>query len=449
MTRTPGDLFVRLAVLANLAAIAALSSAYAFSQRLFGTGDEAAHLDYAYQVSHGRLPVFEHGLQIEPPWGFVPPVQWTAQHPPLFYTLQAPVVGPFLDDGHYLAAGYAARGLNVLIAVAAVAAIMWAVRAIAPGRTALWLAAGTVAATSPMIIAIGGMVYHDDLVVAECALLIGLTARIVRCGPTARRIAVFSLIAAASLMTRSAMIVPVAICGTTLGLLLLGGRRWRPFLGLTVGGLATLAICWPFYARNVQLTGNLLGSHPDYLKNRRSHTLLEVITDPSIWRQWHLIWGYEVVSAALLASLLVGLPLAVAAVLGGRRLRSDRQRPDLVIGAVLVAFVVLVLAMQTQYVAQKGGASWRYLMPIAPVVCAGVASALTASRRLFPALLSVWVGLAAIPLAIEVGRALTSRHPYSTAPLFPEAAVVAIGLGGAALAVTITVQAMAQRAASR
>lgn len=80
---------VRLGIAANLVLAASMATAWAYSQPLFGTADEAAHFDYAYQVWTGRLPVFERGLVIRPPFGFLPPVQWTAQHPPLYYLVLA------------------------------------------------------------------------------------------------------------------------------------------------------------------------------------------------------------------------------------------------------------------------------------------------------------------------------------------------------------------------
>ena len=53
---------IRLAVVATLVSAALLAAAFALSHPLFGVGgDEMAHFDYAYQVWHGRLPVFELG----------------------------------------------------------------------------------------------------------------------------------------------------------------------------------------------------------------------------------------------------------------------------------------------------------------------------------------------------------------------------------------------------
>src|SRR3954471_21357874 len=53
-----GRAALRVGALANVVAAAGLSAAFAFSQRLFGSADESVHLDYAYEVWKGRLPVF-------------------------------------------------------------------------------------------------------------------------------------------------------------------------------------------------------------------------------------------------------------------------------------------------------------------------------------------------------------------------------------------------------
>jgi len=89
---------VRLAAGANVAAVLAFSLAWAWSLTLLRNNDETGHFDYAYQVWHGRLPVFEDGVSVKPPFASIPPVQWTAQHPPLFYVIEAPFIGPFVDQ---------------------------------------------------------------------------------------------------------------------------------------------------------------------------------------------------------------------------------------------------------------------------------------------------------------------------------------------------------------
>jgi len=84
------DRAVRVALIAAGVATFLMCGAVAIAMVPLGTRDETAHLDYAYQVWHGRLPVFEHGLLFHPTSpALIPPVQWESQHPPLNYALVA------------------------------------------------------------------------------------------------------------------------------------------------------------------------------------------------------------------------------------------------------------------------------------------------------------------------------------------------------------------------
>jgi len=284
-------LLVRLAVVATLVSSALLAAAYALSHPLFGVGgDEMAHFDYAYQVWHGHLPVFEHGLVVHPPWGDHPPRQWTAQHPPLFYLLTAPFVGPFVDDGRYVAAGYAARAVSAVIATGLTAATQWLGREVAPRRPALWLTAGLVAAVNPPVVIFSGSIYNDNLMVLFSTLLIAGTVRMLRIGPSLWTVLLFGLFTAGALWTRASALLPVGLCGLVVGLAWLLRRKpkWRALVGLGGVSLAAVAAVAWFYLRNPRLTGNLagarLGEDLTYLQNRHTRSFRDVILDPSVWR---------------------------------------------------------------------------------------------------------------------------------------------------------------------
>jgi 4-amino-4-deoxy-L-arabinose transferase-like glycosyltransferase len=437
-------LLVRLAVVATLAAAALLAAAFALSHRLFGVGgDEMAHFDYAYQIWLGRLPVFEDGLVVNPPWGTHPPTQWTAQHPPLFYLLIAPLVGPLVDDGRYLAAGYAARAASAVIATGLTTAIMWLGREVAPHRPALWLSAGLVAAVNPPVVIFGGAVYNDNLMVAFSTLLIAVTVRMLRVGPTAVTLALFGVFMAGALWTRASAVVPVGACGLVLGLAWLLRRppAWRAIIGLGCASLAAVAsIAW-FYLRNLRLAGNLfgarLGEDLAYLRNRVERPFHEVIFDPAVWRGWHAAWGYSVVDPLWSAGLLVGVPLLVSGVLAVRRILRTREPYEIWTVLMLAGLVIGIIVVQAEYTANRGGTSWRYLKPLLPAIALGVAWALTASRRLAPLLIPLWVSAAVLPLAAGCIKHLVQPNAQSTAPNFPLATSVALTMGVAAVALAV------------
>ena len=435
---------IRLAVVATLVSAALLAAAFALSHPLFGVGgDEMAHFDYAYQVWHGRLPVFEHGLAVNPPWGTHPPAQWSSQHPPLFYLLEAPFVGPLVDDGRYVAAGYAARAVSAVIAAGLTAAIMWLGREVAPRRPVLWLTAGVVAAVNPPVVVFGGAVYSDNLMVAFSTLLIAVTVRMLRVGPSPWTLALFGLFTAGSLWTRFSSTLAVGLCGLVLGLAWLLRRRpaWRALLGLACVSLAAVAsVAW-FYLRNLRLTGNLAGApqhvHFAFLLHRKVRSFHDVILDPAVWRGWHRTWGYDVVPPLWSAGILVGIPLLVAGVLTIRRLLKTREPYEIWTVVILVGLLVGVIVIQTEYTANKGGASWRYMKPQLPAIALGVAWALTASRRLAVLLVPAWVLAVVLPLAAGCLRSLVVPSTQSAAPTFPIATSAALTLGIAAVTVAV------------
>ena len=456
------ELLVRIATVANVVTAFAFAQAYTWSQALFDTADETAHFDYAYEVWHGRLPVFERGLDVKPEFASLPPFQWASQHPPLFYLYEAPFVGPFVDHGHDAWAGYAARTASALIAVVAVLAVMWAVHAIAPGRRVLWLAAGTATAVSPLVVAVGGTVFNDNMLLVWTALTIGLTARILRDGITRQRLVLLALFGSGLLLTRASGAIVFAVCGATLGVvsLIRSRRDWRQIGGLVLAGLVPLLASGWFYLRNLHIVGNLAGANNDSHANRITRSFHQVVVDPEVWRQWHAIYGYGVMNPSgnvknvpewyvpVMAGVLVALPLLVSLV-AGMRLIWQRRRPwsEIPIAVVLIMVPIVVLAVQTLYVAHRGGASWRYLMPLVPAISLAVAITVNLSPRLRPWLLCGWVALATIPFAVSVGRVLVAHNPFGHGPQVPGAACAALGIGFATLAVAVMTQLVAARAA--
>jgi hypothetical protein len=75
--RDDGDRAARVALIAACLATLLMCCAVAIAMAPLGTMDETAHIDYAYQIWHGKLPVFGHGLIIRPPHPALrPSVQW-------------------------------------------------------------------------------------------------------------------------------------------------------------------------------------------------------------------------------------------------------------------------------------------------------------------------------------------------------------------------------------
>lgn len=445
------------------------------------TGDEPPHMDYAYQVWHGDLPVFEDGLVLRPDGAEVPPVQWTAQHPPLFYLLISWFVGPLAEAGHPVAAVYAARALNAVLAGLFVLVTWWSAgRLCRPGSALPRLVAFT-AGLAAAVAHAGGNAFNDMLAAVLVTAMFGLGATAIRRGPEPRLVVLLSLLAAACALSRLSTALVAAVIGAVV--VLAGALRaaqgrggWGPVAGLAVGGpLAALAAAGWFYARNLALTGNVQGSHFDWaLANqvRLERPVWQVLVDPVTWgRLPDLFWWagrvspaepYPATTMVVTTVLLLWTPLAIALVTRLARYRGpalstaapgsgpagDGTHPaDRFLVALLPwAAVATSFTVQVLYSAASGSLFPRYLLPVALPVFLGVAAGLARRPRL---LVPLWGAVATADL---VGWLVTELTTLPRPGLYAEPAALAtaagvLGVGAAVLATWATARSYPRTAA--
>ncbi len=430
----------------------------------YATGDEPPHVDYAYQVWHGELPVFEDGLELRPDGAWLAPVQWTAQHPPLYYLLIAPLVGPLADAGHPVAAVYAARGVNVLLSGVFVLAAWWSARRLTRPGSVLPPLVAFLAGAMPAAAHVGGSAYNDLLAATFVTVLFGLAATAVRRGLDARLIALLSLVAAACALTRlSAALIAAVVAGVALAAGAVraaqGRGRWAHVAALALAGPgAVLAASGWFYLRNLELTGNVTGSHFDWAlehQNRQERPVWAVLADPTTWaRLPDLFWWagrlppntpLTVTSMALTALLLVWTPLVIALVVAIRR-RRKQGRPTLVgrslVGPVEtrtdrlllhvlpVAAVVVSVSVQVGYASSSGGVYPRYLLVVALPLCLAIAAGLALRPR---RLLLAWTAVTLLDLVVWLSVELATPAEPGFYDELPLPAAVVGALAGAAV----------------
>lgn len=425
------------------------------------TGDETAHLDYAYQVWTGHLPVFEDGLVLAPEAGSVPPVQWAAQHPPLYYLVLAPVVGPLVEGGHVIAAVYAARGLNVLAAGLLVLVAAWAARRAFPASPLLAPVTALVVGTTAWVARVGGSGYNDVFAALLTTWLLGIAAGAVRSGLTWPRAAGLIVVSALCLGTRlhTMVMVGVLVAAVLAGVLLrtagLPGVRGATVRGeavrATVVALGTPAAVaatsgW-FYLRNVALTGSVTGGHPDWAAenlDRVVRPVPEVLADAGVWTQLLAVFGHgRLPDAAVVLALLI-VPAALAAVAGVRAARNVRppaaERADVLLLVTGAAAVAATLAMQLVYTAGGGSPHPRYLLPVIGILAMLVAQGLASTRRGLPWAVGFWC---AVPLLDQAVWIAVSAPRYAgqwpDSSLSVPGAWVAWGLACVAVAVAVAV----------
>lgn len=368
--------FGQIMMIAAMVTTAAIARAYGTEP--LGTADETAHLDYAFQLWNGRLPVFEDGVSLDVPFGVVPPVQWVAQHPPLFYLMLAPIVGPIITSGDTLGAVMAGRIANGVLAGIVVIAAAWAVRQVAPETPRLRIVVPLVTGLTGMLVLVGSAIYNDLATVLFATLAIGLIARLTRRGLDTVTVLLVAVVSAAGMSTRASF----GVFSCFLGLAVLigprrDGRWWNGFVGRSVAAVTavvcTLAAIGWFFWRNVQITGRLDGGHPDWAFEhlyRTPRTFAEVILDPDSWAGLFNFYRFDAAEDDPAPWLLLVVPAALAIIVGAIILITKRRsicRDRLVVFMLTAALTAGIVMLQLNYATNAGAINSRYLLPVAVV----------------------------------------------------------------------------------
>lgn len=142
---------------------------------LWDVPDEPGHYSYVNDIANGRLPLLGHAridAEVQHSWinpRARPQGNWIAQHPPLFYLLDAPAVvaarAMGLDFEHQVRAARILPALFGALTVLGLALFL----AAATGRQELGLAGGIFIGSAPMFTHLSSGVSHDTLVACTAA----------------------------------------------------------------------------------------------------------------------------------------------------------------------------------------------------------------------------------------------------------------------------------------
>lgn len=406
------------------------SVSHALGSPLFESADEIGHVDYAYQVWHGSLPDFWEGPVIDQSRGAAMPVQWVSQHPPLFYAVLAPIVGPLIDSGHMLIAGAAARGVNCLLASLVVLVACWGGRRAFPNARIYALAPGLLLAASPWLHNVSGAVYNDTLAMLGVTVVIAVSLDILRNGSSSRSWSLIGLGIVIAFSTRlSAGLIGIVPLGVlTVECLIFGKGRGRfgrfsdLLYSFLCGVTVVLTIGW-FYLRNVHLTGSITGGHPEWSQEhlgRTERTIGSLVADPDTWPQLLNIFGPSKGGPSIWVSfvLLLVVPVILSVLIVAWHKNSGPMSQNVVGGLLVVAVILSIAAMQLKYSAGGGALNPRYFLPGAlPLCIAASAGFMQLKHRIGGVLLGCWIGI--WTLAYGYQQFLVPSVPLrSTFPVF-------------------------------
>ncbi|WP_198543522.1 hypothetical protein [Pseudofrankia sp. BMG5.36] len=229
-----------------------------------GSAGNGRPLSVAVEMaSAGGMPACAHG-----PRGVHSNTQltYTANHPPLFYAIQSVPLEAGIHSGHPIAGFRAARLLNVVFGIAALAAIAWLVRELVPARPDLAVGTAAVMGTVGMFVNSCGQLYNDGLSLATIVAGLAATVALLRRGPSAMRLLCLAAVVLAAAATRASGVLEAGLLLPVAGIAvaLHSGGRWRRLgfgIATVAGGAAVVCagIGW-FYWRNIQLYGDLTAS---------------------------------------------------------------------------------------------------------------------------------------------------------------------------------------------
>jgi hypothetical protein len=481
---------VRLGVAGAVLAFVVLGVLQALTVPAFSPIDEPSHYGYAAEVGAGRLPTIDTPIPAEGNDRLqrvlarrddVRRSIWTANHPPLFYALEAVPVRIGIATGHPVGGLLFGRVLSVLLSAAGIALVALLARMLVPARPAVAVAAAGLAALLPTFVSTSAVLYNDSLAFLTstallCAALAWLTGR-----ATQRLLVLVAVAAGAAALTRASGLVVVGVAGlAVLGGSWLGARDadreqpgssrgvagWVVRLGpgVAVGAVAIGVSGW-FWLRNLALYGDLTGQGALLERFGRASrgSAPGMLRRIGFWlvqqsRLWDPTYDLSGMGHSPTRRLwLLGLvPLAGLVVAGAAWLRRRRAGTGHVPGprALLAWGLGLVLLALLQgsvasFAAAGGGAHVRYLFPALGVLatCAAVGlAALPGGRRGLPAAGLLAAMLAANLWTWELTLKVLVRPPAGASAVWTALDRAAIPLPGLLLALSGLLLAVAMTA---
>lgn len=371
-------------VLAGLALFLSAAALAAVSMPWKGTGDSFFHIDYVFQVWHGQIPA-PYGSEFRFPWqedsaALDAQRQYASAHPPLFYAIAAPLMGPLLDSGHWAMAVAVGRSLNVLAGAITFVALAWFGWTFGGRiRNGLAVLLPTAAVLTTTFLRFSADVYNDVPVTMFTVLAICVTALIMRDGPSWRRIIPLAMVSAAGLATKATFLPTLAlVCLVVVVSTTVHGRT--RLLARVARGIAwcvplvavpALTIGW-FYFRNQALSGSWVRSTPKApLQGRPERSLMDNLTSPDFYLIYprgffgNTVWTDTDVSNRQISTVMVIVALCSIAIwFVVRRLwRRTDFSGTWMLGALLLAQLAALQVAQLYHATGFGAYNWRYFLP--------------------------------------------------------------------------------------
>lgn len=345
--------------------------------------DAPFHFDHAWRVFQGEWPQFDDQLQI-PEYSRDIRFHRTTKHPPLYYVILAPFVGPFVAGGNWEMGVAVGRVVTLGIAVLSLLALAWAGWVVGGRyRRTLAVAAPAVGGTLVPFVEYTSAIFSDGLLVFMATVTFTLAALILYKGPRRSYLIWLTILLLLGMATRVAFVSMFGLALVAVVASFLIHNRGKLSKNILQGiacaslmGLVTvIGIGWFYYFHNFQASGSLITAWPDGMEHaRRYKPFLEVITSRHLWYLvllqlfgWsqHYIVKFTVNQWISYIVFLLGISGSIVWFLKEKawRLFNKANAASICIGAMLVAYGGIVFAQQVVYATGYGMFNTRYLLP--------------------------------------------------------------------------------------
>lgn len=379
-------ILVTLGIYGVLITVICGSSFFAISLPKKGSADSQHHLDYAWQVYKKRLPKFKKGLRAPALPNKAKNIHFAAQHPPLYYALNAPFIGPSLDKGLFGQAVMTARKINIVFALLCTIAFAWGGWILGGKRRALYaISVPSVATSLPLFVRVAGDIMNDILSLLWVTLALILASLIIKRGLQKKYIVGLLAVNILGIATRASFITTLLLTSLSIviGAALHKKHRSRQYIrGIVIAiaiVLVSLASSSWFYLRNYKMSGSFIRSEANHtiasIQKRTYKTIPMILQSPDF--KYGLIGGlygrpfYGWASLANvpinhIASFVVFVVISSSALIWTIRNRwwqKLNQKDKYVVGLFLIHIISIYMQL-ILYSRGYGALNSRYLLPI-------------------------------------------------------------------------------------
>lgn len=430
MKHNPVDnkFWTKIGVIGVLIALVFGAGIFASGVPWLRTADAPLHMDYAWQVYHGDLPDFYEGTRA-PLGGKSSEVQFVSQHPPLYYAILAPFVGPLLDSGRWQLATAVGRAITIFLSAICAIALAWAGWEIGGKNKHLFaIALPAIATSTTVFIKVAALTYNDILPILATVICFTLLYKIITTGPSTKMTIFLAIASLLGMASRASFIsafllvllgIPVSFfihSTKTIYLKTIDGILHSMFVLVTV----LCGIGW-FYYINYSLTGNFTRSAPQSwaadLMGRQYKSLSTVLFSKELWltpiielygKEWPKMLGMRVNS--ILSALTFAIGTVSTLITKTKQKFWKKLNPrNIAFISLMVLQILLIFGQQIVHATGYGGYMSRYflptILPVGLVLTYGISS-LSKNKILaiMPFVLLGWVTVVGNTLRFIIGR---------------------------------------------